>query len=176
MWLTVAAPWPRNSSAPVAKLERCPVKNRSGNGYSVVELTIAIGLIAILAAVAYPSFATYTSSFRVQAAGREAYSALQDARQQAVTRGRRVRFQIVGADSYRLQWEDAGVWKTIRGPIRLEGGMTLTSSGGDLTFLPRGTVAPLSTVTVTDPQRPDHPVVMTVPITGLIRARQGGDS
>jgi prepilin-type N-terminal cleavage/methylation domain-containing protein len=170
----VAIPWPTNSSAPVAKIERCPVKDTLRRGYTVVELAIAIGLISILAAIAYPSFVSYTAPFRVQAAGREAYSALQDARQQAVTRGRRVRFQVVGTDSYRLQWEDAGVWKTIRGPIQLEGGMTLTSSGGDLTFLPRGTVTPLSTVTVTDPQRPDHPVVMTIPITGLIRARQGG--
>jgi type II secretory pathway pseudopilin PulG len=150
------------------------VKTRSRNGYSVVELCITIGVIAILAGIAYPSFAAYTAPFRVQAAGREAYSALQDARQQAVTRGRRVRFQVVGADSYRLQWEDGVVWRTIRGPIRLEGGMTLASTGGDLTFLPRGTVSPLSTVTITDPQRPDYPVVLTVPITGLIRARQGG--
>ena len=150
------------------------MNNTLRRGYTVVELAIAIGLISILAAIAYPSFVTYTAPFRVQAAGREAYSALQDARQQAVTRGRRVRFQVVGTDSYRLQWENAGVWTTIRGPIKLEGGMTLTSSGGDLTFLPRGTVTPLSTVTVTDPTRPDHPVVMTIPITGLIRARQGG--
>ncbi len=150
------------------------MNSASRDGFSVVELVITIGLISILAAIAYPSFATYTAPFRVQAAGREVYSALQDARQQAVTRGRRVRFQVVGADSYTLQWEDGAVWRTIRGPIRLEGGMGLTSSGGDLTFLPRGTVTPLSTVTVSDPQRADHPVVLTVPITGLIRARQGG--
>jgi prepilin-type N-terminal cleavage/methylation domain-containing protein len=149
------------------------VNSVSRDGFSVVELVIAISLIAILAAIAYPSFTAYTAPFRVQAAGREVYSALQDARQQAVTRGRRVRFQVVGADSYTLQWEDGAQWRTIRGPIRLEGGMGLTSSGGTLTFLPRGTVTPLSTITVSDPQRADHPVVLTVPITGLIRARQG---
>jgi hypothetical protein len=109
----------------------------------------------------------------VQAAGREVYAGLQEARQQAVARGRRVRFQVVGADGYQLQWEDGAGWRTIRGPIRLEDGMALSSSGGDLTFLPRGTVTPLSTVRVTDPRRPQHPVVFTVAITGLVRAREG---
>jgi hypothetical protein len=52
--------------------------------------------------------------------------------------------------------------------------MQLTSSGGTLTFLPRGTVSPLSTVTVTDPTSPEHSVVLTVPITGLVRAHGGG--
>ncbi|HEY7460685.1 MAG TPA: GspH/FimT family pseudopilin [Gemmatimonadota bacterium] len=150
------------------------MKRDCASGYSAIELMIALALISILAAIAYPSFTSYTASFRVQVAGREAYSALQEARQQAITRGRRVRFLVVGADSYQLQWEDGAVWRTIRGPIRLEGGMQLTSSGGTLTFLPRGTVSPLSTVTVTDPTSPEHSVVLTVPITGLVRAHGGG--
>jgi prepilin-type N-terminal cleavage/methylation domain-containing protein len=150
------------------------VNNANRSGYSAVELLIAVALVSILAAIAYPSFTTYMRSFRVQAAGREVYSALQDARQQAITRGRRVRFQVVAGDSYTLQWEDGTIWRTIRGPIPLEGGAELTSSGGDLTFLPRGTVSPLSTITVSDSENPDHPMVLTIPITGLIRVQQGG--
>lgn len=147
------------------------MKIRSARGFSVVELVIATGLVSILGAIAYPSLAGYSVPFRVQGAGREVYSALQDARQQAVTRGRRVRFLVVGSDSYTLQWDDAGLWRTIRGPIRLERDVQLVSSGGTMTFQPRGTVSPLSTLTVSDVNDPQHDLAITVPITGLIRIR-----
>ena len=48
------------------------------------------------------------------------------------------------------------------------------STGGDVTFLPRGTASPLTTITVSDTEQPDHDMVITVPITGLVRIRTGG--
>lgn len=138
-------------------------------GYSLFEVSFAIGLIAILAAVAYPSFASYGAPFRVQSAGREVYAALQEVRQQAITRGTRTRFQVVAGNAYMLQWEDAGTWRTIRGPIQLEEKTQLTSTGGTLTFQPRGTVSPMSTLRISDVERPEHQLIITVPITGLVR-------
>lgn len=143
-------------------------------GYSLVELMIAIVLVAILAAIAFPSFASYSAPFRVQSAGREVYSALQEVRQQAITRGKRTRFQVVGTDSYTLQYDSTGTWITIRGPIQLEKKVNLASTGGDLTFQPRGTVSPMSTLTVSDVTKPEHDMTISVPITGLIRIRTGG--
>ena len=148
--------------------------SRRASGFTVIELVLALGLVAVLAAVAFPSFANQSAPFRVQAAGREVYAALQDVRQQAITRGARTRFRIVGADAYQLEWDDAGTWRTIRGPLGLEGDVRLVSSGGDLVFQPRGTVSPLSTLTVSDMTNPEHRMVISVPITGLIRIRQGG--
>ncbi len=148
---------------------------RSAAGFSLVELIITVGMVSILGAIAYPSLAGYAAPFRVQGAGREVYSALQDARQQAVTRGRRVRFQVVGSDSYTLQWDSLGTWRTIRGPLRLKRDVTLVSTGGTLTFQPRGTVSPLSTLTVADANDPEHDLAITVPITGLVRIRGAAD-
>lgn len=151
------------------------MKRHSSDGYSVVELVIVVSLVAILGMISFPAFASYSVPFRVQSAGREVYSALQDVRQQAITRGARTRFLPVGSDSYTLQWDSTGTWRTIRGPIQLEGNVRLSSSGGDLTFQPRGTVSPLSTITVSDMNLPQHDLVMTVPITGLIRVRDAGE-
>jgi prepilin-type N-terminal cleavage/methylation domain-containing protein len=148
---------------------------RQDRGFTALELMIALVLVAILAAVSWPSFARITTPFRVQSAGREVYSALQEARQQAIARSRRTRFQVVGAQSYTLQWDDAGTWRTIRGPIDLEKGVQLTSSGGDLIFHPRGTVFPLSTMTISDQTDPVHRLVVTATVTGLIRLTKGGD-
>ncbi|MBA2565816.1 MAG: GspH/FimT family pseudopilin [Gemmatimonadetes bacterium] len=143
-------------------------------GFSLFEMLVAIGLIGILAAIAFPSFAAYTTPFRVQSAGREVYSALQDVRQQSITRGRRTRFQISGQDSYTLLWEDGNTWRTIRGPLKLDKDVRVVSSGGDLTFQPRGTVSPMTTLTISDSTNPEHRLVISVPITGLIRIREGG--
>ena len=142
-------------------------------GFSVTELVIACAVVGILAAVALPSFRGYSAPFRVSAAGREVYGALQEVRQQAVTRGVRTRFQVNGQDSYTLQWDDGGTWRTIRGPMRLDN-VRLVSSGGTVVFQPRGTAAPLTTITVSDPANSEHNMVMSVPITGLIRIREGG--
>ena len=95
-------------------------------------------------------------------------------RQHAITRGQRTRFQVVGSDSYSLQWDSAGTWVTIRGPMRLEKEVVLTSTGGNLIFQPRGIVSPASTLTISDPVNPEHRLVITVPITGLVRIRAGG--
>jgi type IV fimbrial biogenesis protein FimT len=150
------------------------VQRRFRPGFSVIELVIGIGLVAILAAIAFPSLANLSAPFRVQSAGREVYSALQEVRQQAIARGRPTRFLIVGTNSYTLQWDDGTQWQTLRGPMQLEKDVQLVSTGGNLTFLPRGTVTPFSTLTISDPLHPEHRLVITVPITGLVRIRAGG--
>lgn len=143
-------------------------------GFSLFELILAVGLMGILVVLVMPSMADFSAPFRVQAGGREVYSALQEVRQQAITRGQRTRFQVVGSDSYSLQWDSAGTWVTIRGPMRLEKEVVLTSTGGNLIFQPRGIVSPASTLTISDPVNPEHRLVITVPITGLVRIRAGG--
>ena len=151
------------------------MQRRSAAGFTVLELVTVISLIAILGAIAFPSFASQTATFRVQSAGREVYSALQVVRQEAIMRGTRTRFQVIGSDSYTLQWLDGATWRTIRGPIRLESSIQLTSTGGDLTFRPNGTVSPLSTLTVSDATKRERVFVLTVTVTGLVRIHQGQD-
>jgi prepilin-type N-terminal cleavage/methylation domain-containing protein len=168
--VAVAAGQPLATSLPTGPT----LQQRSNAGYSLTELVVAVALVAILAGVAFPSFAGQSAPFRVQSAGREVYSALQEVRQQAVTRGTRTRFVLEGSDGYTLQWEDGSLWRTIRGPMSLERNVRLLSSGGDLTFQPRGTVSPFSTLTISDVDDPEHRLVITVPITGLIRIREGG--
>jgi prepilin-type N-terminal cleavage/methylation domain-containing protein len=149
-------------------------ERRCNTGFSLVEMLLAIAMVSILGAVALPSLAKDAAPFRAQAAGREVYAALQEGRQQAITRSTSTRFRVVDDSSYLLEWNDAGTWRTIRGPMPLDPNVRLVSSAGDLTFGPRGTLAPASMLTVSDVQHPEHSLVLDIVATGLIRIQKGG--
>jgi type IV fimbrial biogenesis protein FimT len=64
--------------------------SRSGSGFTLTELLVAIGIAAILVALAAPSFADLSASKRGQAVASELYFALLKARSEAVTRNANV--------------------------------------------------------------------------------------
>ncbi len=57
------------------------------SGYSLVELVITIGVIAVVAAVTFPLYLSYTRAQETNGAARTIIVALNQARQYAITRG-----------------------------------------------------------------------------------------
>lgn len=73
------------------------LKSRS-LGFSLVELMIAITVMAILLGLAVPSFKTWMQNSQIRNAAESIQNGLQRARAEAVTRNARVEF-VLGADS-----------------------------------------------------------------------------
>ena len=57
------------------------------SGYSLIELVITIGVIAVVAAVTFPLYLSYTRAQETNGAARTIIVALNQARQYAITRG-----------------------------------------------------------------------------------------
>ena len=72
----------------------------SQKGFTVIELMISLGILAILATIAVPSFQSVIERNRVTAQANSILSAVQSARSEAVKRGTVVRFsaQLVGGN------------------------------------------------------------------------------
>jgi type IV fimbrial biogenesis protein FimT len=71
-------------------LSRCPQR-----GFTIVELMIAVVLLAILLAIGGPSFATWMQNLQIRNASEAMQNGLQLARAEAVRRNSQVRFQLV---------------------------------------------------------------------------------
>src|SRR5690606_23692908 len=75
-----------------------PMENRR-RGFSVVELMVTVTIVAILAAVAVPSFVGMVNTNRLAAQSNELLSAIQYARTEAVRTNSRVTFCGVDSDT-----------------------------------------------------------------------------
>ena len=63
-----------------------PIVPRRQHGFTMVELLVVVGIIAVMSAVALPNVVNYTRGMRIRSAGDELASAIQRARNTAITR------------------------------------------------------------------------------------------
>ncbi len=70
----------------------------SQKGFTLIELMISLGILAILATMAVPSFQRVIENNRVTSQANSLLSAVQTARSEAVRRGVPVRFIAIGGD------------------------------------------------------------------------------
>src|SRR4051812_38092652 len=87
--LVVIAGLPARARADAATPERRPTPSRSftpahGRGFTTVELMVAVGIVAILAALAAPSLLAMIATQRVKTATFDLYSAMSYARSEAI--------------------------------------------------------------------------------------------
>jgi prepilin-type N-terminal cleavage/methylation domain-containing protein len=96
-------------------------------GFSLIELLIVVGIIAIMAAVAIPNIGRYFRNYQISSAVREVSGEIQGARNKAVMKNVNFGsvFYIRSATSYRVALEDDQT------PPRLPRALTLTEAEAD---------------------------------------------
>lgn len=134
-------------------------RRRTAGGFSLVELLVAMALVAIVAAIAVPQFQRYATNADLKTAAREVASDFFNTRQQAlkgelapgeVKKDLEYRLTFnVGGNSYALETREttAAPWNTewTKSLASFGGGITIHSinfSGGSIVnFQKRGTVS-----------------------------------
>jgi len=126
-----------------------PHSHQSGSGFSLVEMMVAVAIIAILATVAIPASQNMIIQSRLSSQTNDLVGAIQAARGEAIKRNQQIRFcRTASADG--TDCAGAGRWEfwivvntanTVlrRGSINSELRLTSTLNLGRLTFIPSGT-------------------------------------
>ncbi|HET9485714.1 MAG TPA: GspH/FimT family pseudopilin [Xanthomonadales bacterium] len=76
-----------------------PKPGRTMNGFTMIELMITIAILAVLAAIAAPSFNDFVERARLRSSVEEVLSFLATARQEAVKRDRDVTVAVGGSET-----------------------------------------------------------------------------
>lgn len=116
-------------------------------GFSLAEILVAIGIFAILAAIATPQFIAFQPKNRLNGAARQIYSELMWARSKAVNDNSSY---VVTFPTNQTMQIAGSATKTVN--IQTEySDVTLTSTASTITFSSRGTTDVAPTITLTNP-------------------------
>ncbi|MES2125916.1 MAG: GspH/FimT family pseudopilin [Pseudomonadota bacterium] len=77
---------------------------RTGSGFTLIELVVTIGIVAIMAGIAAPSFVQMIANQRTKTIASDLFTALSRARSEAVKRNTDVALTPVSASAWQLGW------------------------------------------------------------------------
>jgi type IV fimbrial biogenesis protein FimT len=127
-------------------IHRCKSILTDRRGFSLGELLVAIGVFAILAAVAAPQFLAFRPKNRLNGAARQVYAELMWARSKAVSDNSSY---VVTFPTNQMMQIAGSTTKTVN--IQAEySDVTLTSTASTITFSSRGTTDVAPTITLTN--------------------------
>ena len=99
------------------------MRRRSGQrGYSLIEALVVVAIVGVVSLVTVPNFITMYRASKIKSAVREFSTSLRDARQNAVTKNRRVMLSLGTSTSERSKYyyyeEIGGSWSPAAGEPR----------------------------------------------------------
>lgn len=115
---------------------------REEQGFTIIELMLAVGLAAVLLAIAVPSFQSVTANNALRSSTADLITAINTARAQAVNRRKPVVLRHLGS-SWNDGWEVFYDGDDSEGDQRFlpAGAVTVTSADDEIEFLPSGLIA-----------------------------------
>jgi prepilin-type N-terminal cleavage/methylation domain-containing protein len=83
-------------------------RRKNEDGFSLTELVVVVGIIALVSAFSLPAIASYYRNYQVNGAARNVASEINTARMKAISRNvnQGVTFQVIDNNSYRYIVED----------------------------------------------------------------------
>lgn len=147
------------------------IRALASDGMTLLEVLVALGLVAIATALALPSFHAMAARWRLNAAARQVVLDLKIARAQAISENQAHRLQFTLNDqAYQLEEQANGRFHGDGGPILLPTGVRVeacTANGRRITFQPRGTASTFGTITLVNEEHDRRQIV--VDIAGRMR-------
>jgi prepilin-type N-terminal cleavage/methylation domain-containing protein len=117
------------------------VNRRSQQGYSLTELLLVLGILAIILAISIPAMGQYMRSYSARVGADEFISHMRLARHLAIARHKPVSFQVAGTSYSLPDWNSADIATAPARTFELPGAVTVVSGTGTITFRPDGTVS-----------------------------------
>jgi len=138
------------------------------NGFSLIELMIVVGLVAVLAAMTIPQMAGAIKQYELLTAGQQVVSTVRAARLQAVAKNMAltVRFDYPAAGQFQVV-ETADLVTPVGTPLTL-GNDVAFDNPTDVDFTTSGRIAAPITVTVTNGDD-DYDRTISVSPSGQVR-------
>ena len=147
-------------------------------GFSLIEMMVVISIIAIMAAVAIPSFQSLIRNQRVKSSSYEMFTSLMVARSEAIKRNTDITVAPVTAGSWQDGWQVSEGATVIKNQEALKG-IAISGAPASLTYNRTGRLSATASPTFqfnVDPADSAFIRCLTIELSGLPRTKKGACS
>ena len=146
-------------------------------GFSLIEMMVVISIVAILAAIAIPSFQSIIRNQRIKNSSYEMFTSLMVARSEAIKRNTDITVAPVTAGSWKDGWTISAGGTVLKNQEALKG-IAVSGAPASLTYKRTGRLSAAATPFQFDINPADSNFIrcITIELSGLPRTKKGACS